>query len=146
MSEFYLPSGLPAPVAANDGLDAPYWEGLRAHQLIVQRCNSCHRHQWGPEWICHHCNSLDLGWSEVKGEAVLYSYQKIWHPVHPALKEATPYLVVLVQLPGADDIRMVGNLLGDPNQDVPIGARVEVVFEDHPDGEHPFTLAQWRLK
>jgi hypothetical protein len=46
---------------------------------------------------------------------------------------------------------MVGNLLGDPLQDVPIGAPVEAVFEDHagPEppnagAEAPFTLVHWR--
>jgi uncharacterized OB-fold protein len=35
---------------------------------------------------------------------------------------------------------MVGNLLGDPRQDVKIGDEVEVAWEDH--GE--VTLVQWR--
>jgi len=33
--------------------------------------------------------------------------------VHPALKEAGPYVVVLVELPHAGGIRMRGNLVGD---------------------------------
>ncbi len=37
---------------------------------------------------------------------------------------------------------MVGNLLGDPMQDVPFDAEVEAVFEDHP--EQKFKLVQWR--
>jgi hypothetical protein len=40
---------------------------------------------------------------------------------------------------------MVGNLLGDPTQEVRIGAEVEAVFEHHPDAEPPFTLVQWKL-
>jgi hypothetical protein len=39
---------------------------------------------------------------------------------------------------------MLGNLLGDPTQDVTIGAPVEAVFEPHDDGAPPFTLVQWR--
>jgi hypothetical protein len=53
--------------------------------------------------------------------------------------------VVLVELPDADNVRMVGNLLGDPLQDIPIGAEVEAVFERHDEGEAPFALVQWRL-
>jgi uncharacterized OB-fold protein len=64
----------------------------------------------------------------------------VWHPVHPALKEACPYLIVLVELPDADHVRMVGNLLGDPRQEMRIGTEVEAVFEDR---EHA-TLVQWR--
>ena len=41
--------------------------------------------------------------------------------------------------------RTLGNLLGDPKQDVPIGADVEAVFEPHDDAKPPFTLVQWKL-
>jgi uncharacterized OB-fold protein len=64
--------------------------------------------------------------------------------VHPALKSHGPYIVVLVELPDAGNVRMLGNLLGDPQQDVPIGAEVEAVFEPHDDAKPPFTLVQWR--
>ena len=47
--------------------------------------------------------------------------------------------------PGAGNVRMVGNLLGDPKQEVPIGASVEAVFEHHEDAKPPFTLVHWRL-
>jgi uncharacterized OB-fold protein len=64
--------------------------------------------------------------------------------VHPALRGHGPYVVVLVELPHAGGIRMIGNLLGDPMQDVVIGAAVEAVFEPHDDATPPFTLVQWR--
>ncbi len=61
--------------------------------------------------------------------------------MHPALAGHGPYIVVLVELPEYGNIRMVGNLLGDPRQEVRIGAPVEAVFEPHAD----FTLVQWRI-
>jgi uncharacterized OB-fold protein len=64
--------------------------------------------------------------------------------VHPALREATPYIVVLVELPEAGGIRMLGNLLGSREQPVTIGAPVEAVIEQH-GGNAPFQLVQWRL-
>jgi uncharacterized OB-fold protein len=65
--------------------------------------------------------------------------------VHPVLNGHGPYIAVLVELPGADNIRMVGNLLGDPKQDVPIGGKVEAVFEHHESASPPYTLVHWRL-
>lgn len=141
----YLPEGLPQPSAGADGLSAPYWEGTRRGELVIQFCKGCNHWQWGPEWICHRCNSFDLDWRKVEGRGVIYSYQRVWHPVHPALNGHGPYIVVLVELPQAGNVRMVGNLLGDPKQDVPIGAAVEAVFEPHDNANPPFTLVQWRL-
>jgi uncharacterized OB-fold protein len=139
-----LPEGLPAPVAEADGLDAPYWEGTRRGELWIQRCRACAGWQWGPEWICHRCLSFDVGWERVDGRGRIYSWERVWHPVHPALKGQPPYLVVLVELPHADSVRMVGNLLGDPGQEVRIGASVEAVFEPHDEAKVPYALVQWR--
>lgn len=143
MSDYYLDEGLAQPAATE--LDEPYWSGLRNNVLNAQQCGACQRWQWGPEWICHHCLSDEVRFVEVEPKGVIYSYERVWHPVHPALNEQGPYIVVLVELPHADSVRMVGNLLGDPEQEVPIGAEVEGVFEHHETADQPFTLLQWRL-
>jgi uncharacterized OB-fold protein len=136
---------MPAPAPEADGLDAPYWEGTRAGELRAQRCRACGTWRWGPEWICHACRSFDVGWERVEPRGRIYSWERAWHPVHPALKGHPPYVVVLVELPDAGSIRMVGNLLGDPQQAVRIGAAVEAVFEHHDDAAPPYTLVQWRV-
>ena len=138
-----LPTGLPRPVPAPDGLDTPYWAATRRHELVAQRCRACMRWQWAPEFLCHRCHSFDLEYASGLGEARIFSWQRVWHPVHPGLAEACPYVVLLVEFPEADGIRMVGNLTGDPQSEIEIGARVVPVFEDHDDAEPPYTLVQW---
>ena len=140
----YLPAGLPAPAPENDGLDKPYWEGTRQGKLKVQRWGACGTWQWGPEWLCHECHSFDMKWVEVEGHGTIYSWTRCWHPVHPALKGFGPYIAVVVELPHAGKIRMLGNLLGDPQQDVRIGAPVTAVFEPHDDAKTPYTLVHWQ--
>jgi uncharacterized protein len=139
--KYYLPEGLPSPRPQRDGLDKEYWEAARRHELVAQRCNVCGGFQWGPEAICHKCHSTDLGWGKLSGRGRLYSWIRTWNPVHPALREACPYLVAVVQIPDADNIRMVGNLIGDPSQNPPFDTEVEAFFEDHPD----VTLVQWKV-
>jgi len=140
-----LPEGLPRPMPLPDGLDAPYWEAARRHELFVQRCSACRGWQWTAEWICHRCHSFDLEFEAVPGPAKIFSWQRPWHPVHPALAEACPYVIVLVEFPKADGIRMVGNLVDPPEGEIPIGAVVEPVFEDHEEADPAFTLTQWRI-
>jgi len=84
---------------------------------------------------------MEPAWERVSGRGRIYSWERVWHPAHPALKNSCPYLVVVVELPDAGNIRMVGNLLGDPMQEVKIDAEVEAVFEDREGG----TLVQWQL-
>jgi len=144
MTDAYLKPGLPAPAASRDGLDAPFWQALARNEIQLQRCRGCGKFQWGPEWICHRCLSFDLGFEKVEPVGRIYSYERVWHPVHSALKDQGPYVVVLVELPHANDVRVIGNLLGDPRAPVAIGAAVEAVFEHHEDAKPAFTLLQWR--
>ncbi|MFC4201360.1 Zn-ribbon domain-containing OB-fold protein [Candidimonas humi] len=142
---YYLPKGLPAPVAELDGVSAQFWSGLCEEKLYVQRCARCGTWQFGPECICHNCHEFDPPWVEVTAAGVIYSWERIWHPVHPALKARCPYIAVLVELPHAGNIRLVGNLLGDPMQAVAIGAHVSGRYEHHGDAQVPYTLLQWQL-
>ena len=146
MPSSYLPPGLPIPVPEPDGVSAPYWNGLREGVLRVQRCAHCQAWQLGPEWICHACLQFDPAWVEVEPSGLIFSWERIWHPAHPALKDHGAYLAVVVELPHAGRVRMVGNLLGDPLQQVRIGAEVQGVFEHHPEASQPYTLLQWRCR
>lgn len=144
MSTTYLPAGLPAPIAQPSALYGPYWQATQEEKLIVQRNPATGAYQWPPQWIAHDTQSFDLEWAQVEPKGLIYSWTRAWHPVHPALKDTGPYIIVVVELPHAGAIRMLGNLLGDPLQDVEIGAEVEAVFEHHGEAEPPFTLVQWR--
>jgi uncharacterized OB-fold protein len=138
---FLLPERV-RPVSQGD-LDAPFWDGLRRETIVVQRCASCGGYQWGPELVCYRCGALAPEWATVPGapRGRIYSWERVWHPVDPSLRAAVPYVVVLVELPDADDVRLLGNLVDPPEGVVPIGAEVEPVFEHH-DG---YTLLLWRL-
>lgn len=141
----YFPEGLPIPVSEADGLSAPFWKGLIEGRLLVQRCHHCSTFQFGPEWICHACHEFDPGWVEVRAEGTIFSWERAWHPSHPAVRDDVPYIAILVELRDTGGVRLVGNLLGDPKQAVHIGAKVEGVFEQHPDADPPYGLLQWRL-
>jgi uncharacterized OB-fold protein len=144
-STTYLPAGLPIPVAEPDGLSAPYLTGLRENRLLVQCCRHCHTWQFGPEWLCHCCHAFDPDWTEVEPRGRIFSWERAWHPSHTALRNHGPYIAVLVELPHAGNVRVVGNLLGDPMQQVVIGSAVEGVFEHHHESDPPYSLLQWRL-
>jgi uncharacterized OB-fold protein len=143
--KFLLPERV-RPVAGG-GLDGPFWEGLRNENLILQYCPGCLSYQWGPEYVCYRCGTFDVKWVEVPKaddgffRGVVYSWQRIWHPVDPSLASAVPYVAVLVELPDADNVRLMGNLVDPPDGPIPIGADLSPVFEHHSE----YSLLLWRL-
>jgi hypothetical protein len=50
-----------------------------------------------------------------------------------------------VELPDCGGIRLLGNLLGDPKQEVAIGAKVRGAYEHHPGAKPAYSLLQWQL-
>lgn len=137
--QYVLPDGvLPVQYAELD-LDRPFWEGTREEQIRIQRCRDCGGRQWSPELICHHCHSFDLAFEAVAPAGTIYSWERVWHPSHPDLAPACPYVVVLVELDDAPGIRLLGNLVGDQLAAVRIGAPVRARFEHHAG----YSLVQW---
>jgi hypothetical protein len=52
-----------------------------------------------------------------------------------------PYVVVLVELPEASGVRLIGNLVDPPRGPIPIGADLVSAFEHH----ESHSLLHWRL-
>jgi hypothetical protein len=86
---------------------------------------------------CPRCRSDAIAWAQVPGTGVVYTYTIVRHPVHPALVDAVPYTVVVVLLDGADDVRLVSNLVDVAPDDVVIGMPVALVWDETPHGPQP---------
>ena len=103
-----------------------FWEGLRRHQLLIQRCQDCGTYRHYPRPMCHNCNSMNGQWVKVRGRGKVYSWIVSHYTVHPAFP--TPYLVAIVEL--EEGVRMITNLVDTSPDEVYIGMPVEVFFED----------------
>lgn len=144
-NKYALPEGLPMPVPSSEGLFTEFLEGSKEHKIVIQRCGDCGTWQHGPEVLCHNCHSYNMTYEAVPPKGTLYSWQRCHYPVHPALADALPYLLVLVEVEGCDGkARLIGNFIGDQMEEMKIGAPMEAVFEDHNEGEAPYTLIQWK--
>ncbi len=135
----YLPATLPLPAPSVD--DAGWWQAAREHRLVIQRCSDCGTFRHPPRPICFNCRSLSFEWAEVSGRGSVYSVINCVHPVHPAVKDIGPYNVVLVTLPDAPGVRLVGNVVDTPFEEIAIDMPVQAVFEDVADD---VTLVRWR--
>ena len=128
-----------------DGLDAPHWDGLRDGKLLLQRCSSCRTWVWSPRPICPICHCFEMSWEPVDPVGTVYSWTRTWQPF---TKEATghlPYVVVLVELPGAGGRRVLG-VLADADGVTPrIGSSVCGEIQQPPDDEH-WPLMRWHLE
>lgn len=103
-------------------LNAPFWDGLAAGEVRLQKCQDCGEHQYPPESFCYACGGTSLEWVPVVGAGTVYSYIIVHQVYRPAFKDFIPYTVAIVQLD--EGPRMLGALLG-LDTPVEIGSRVK---------------------
>ncbi len=120
-------------------LHAPFWEGLRRHELLVQECGACGRLRFVPSELCPACYSANVAWSRVSGRGRVYTYTVVHRAPTPAYQAEAPYALAYVELD--EGPRMPARLVDLDPAAVEVGMKVEVVFDDvGPD----LTLARFR--
>ncbi|WP_028933819.1 Zn-ribbon domain-containing OB-fold protein [Pseudonocardia spinosispora] len=138
------PPRLPAEGPADDGLDTPHWDGLRAGELRIQRCTACGEWIWAPRPMCPVCHSFELGWPAVAPRGEIYSWTRTWQPFAPQLSGHLPFVVVVVELAEAGGRRLVGVLRDGESAALRVGQPVKGDFDPPPD-EHGWPLLRWQL-
>jgi uncharacterized protein len=129
---------------------AGFWVAAAERRLVVQRCDACGQLRFPPHPYCEQCSSNLASWSEVSGEARLWSYVVVHSPTLAAFAEFVPFPVAVVELAEGKHLRMTGNVVTGPEaainsvnpQRLKIGAPMRVIFRKVHD---EVTLPSWRL-
>lgn len=116
---------LPQPTT----ISAPFWDGLKAHELRIQQCEHGH---WlfFPRTHCPSCGSRALAWKTVSGEGQLYTYTVARVPTLPEFSDEMPQLLAVVELD--EGVHINTTLVGVKPEDLRIGQRVRPVFDERP--------------
>jgi len=117
-----------------------YWDGLKEHRLLLQRCASCETIRHYPRPVCASCYSMAYDWVEATGHGAIHSWTVSHHAFHPGFKRELPYVQVTVDL--EEGVRMQGRLVDAEPESLRIGAAVTVVFDDV---ANEFTLPGFQL-
>ncbi|MBM4226940.1 MAG: hypothetical protein FJ164_04220 [Gammaproteobacteria bacterium] len=105
----------------------PYWQGLRNHQLRLQRCPGCGTYRHYPRPLCPHCHCFEAEWVTVSGEAEVCSWTTLHHAFHPAFKALIPCVVVTATL--REGVRLLAPFRGDSAR-LTRGLALRVGFEE----------------
>jgi len=122
-----FPPDMPVPVV--EPLTEPFWAAAREGRLVIQRCRDCGTFRHLPHVMCSACQSERSEWVESSGRGTVFTYTIVTHPVHPAVAEAVPYNVVVVELDDCGHVLIPSNVVGCAPEEVRVGMPVEVAFE-----------------
>ena len=109
-------------------LHAPFWEGVRAHELRLQRCDSCGRFRFIPGEMCPGCHSASATWTVVSGRGSIYTYTVVHRAPTPAYQADAPYVIAHVEL--EEGPRIIATMVECPPDEVTVGMAVEAAYED----------------
>jgi uncharacterized OB-fold protein len=107
-----------------------FWDGLREHQLLIQRCVGCGALRHPPRPMCPRCRSLQWDTLPASGRGTVHSFVVPRHPPMPFMEEG--YIVALIEL--EEGTRLVSNLCDIAPEDASIGLPVEVFYLELDDG------------
>ncbi len=116
----------PLPIADMDSKE--FWDGCRRHELLLQRCKQCKGYHYPPAPVCPSCFSTDVVWEKVSGKGEVYTFIIVRRALNPDWEPEVPYVVAVIEL--NEGVRMMSNIVGCRPEDVKIGMKVEVTFED----------------
>jgi uncharacterized OB-fold protein len=124
----WFPDDMPVPAASAETVG--WWEAAADHRLVIQRCTACAtpRHPPGP--VCPMCRSTAAELAALPGTGSVYTFTVVHQAFIPSLADRVPYVVAAVDLDGADGARLVTDVVEVDPEDVHIGMRVEVAWED----------------
>jgi uncharacterized OB-fold protein len=108
-------------------VDVPYWEGARARELRLQRCEDCSTWRFPPSELCPNCLGEKSAWEAVSGRGRLWSWIQMHKAYFPGFRESTPYNVAFVQLD--EGPYMMTSIVGTPSSELSCGLPVQVVFD-----------------
>jgi uncharacterized OB-fold protein len=132
--EYNAPVPKPTPDAA------PFWDGLRKHELHVQRCRDCGQAYFYPRNVCPGCLSGDVEWFQASGRGRLHTFSIVHVPGrNPPLPP--PYVLAMVEL--EEGPRLLTNLVGVEPDPARIRCEMPVVV-DYADVTSELTLPRFR--
>jgi len=120
------------PLPEPSEVSAPFWEGLNAGELRLQRCATCSRYVFYPRSVCPHCLSDRLEWQTASGRGRLYSYTIVRRAMNPAFAADVPYVFAIVEL--KEGPRVTTNLINCAPEyarvDMPVKAAYDSVTSE----------------
>jgi uncharacterized OB-fold protein len=126
-----------------DEFSKPFWDAANQHRLVIQNCKACNRLQHPPAPRCEACGSADhLEWKQMSGRGRIYNYVVVYDCPVRLLQRDQPFNVAVIMLDEDRGIQMYSHLPGTPPDAVPVGADVEVVFEETANGQK---VPEWRV-
>lgn len=118
-----------------DAYNRPFWTGGAQGELRLMRCRDCSSFVHPPKPVCRQCLSENVAPEAVAGTGVVDTFTVNHQKWHPAME--VPFVIARVAIDGAPGVFLTTNIVGCPADQVDVGDRVRVTFEQQGEIWYP---------
>ena len=118
------------PLPRTDEYDTrEFWQATKDKEFRYQQCNQCETIVFYPRRHCTGCTSGALTWKVSAGKGTVYTFSVVRQSYHPFFRNLVPYSVAWIDLD--EGPRILSNVVGVAPEEVHIGQRVRIEWEEH---------------
>src|SRR5262249_22353219 len=124
-------------------LSKPFWDAVNEKRLVLQHCAACDRLQYPPRVTCATCGAAEkLAWKEGNGRGHIAASIVIEDGRLERRMAGQPCNLAPLRLDEDPGINFYADLPGMPANETPVGAAVEVIFEEVAPGQ---LIHEWQV-
>ena len=112
----------------------PFWKATEEKKLMLQYSPETERYYHYPREAVVISPKTGAVERESAGQGEVYAFSVMRKPGNPAMGARVPYVVAIVQL--TEGVRMMTNIVNCALEDVKVGMKVKVSWEELPKGRH----------
>lgn len=106
-----------------------FWAATVDHEFHYLQCDHCGTVVFYPRSHCTGCTDGKLISKIASGMGTIYTFSVIRQSYHPFFRNLIPYVVAWIDLD--EGPRLLSNVIDADHQDIHIGMRVQIAWEDH---------------
>lgn len=116
------------PLPEPSEVTQPFWDGLRAHKLVLQHSKKGKRAVYYPRSVSPFGPKDELTWKECSGRGTVYSFTVARRPTAPQWADAGDYVIAIVEID--EGAHLTANIVNCEPGAVRIGMAVRAVYQD----------------
>ncbi|MBV1877264.1 MAG: Zn-ribbon domain-containing OB-fold protein [Pseudomonadales bacterium] len=118
------------PLPKHKELDSQeFWAGTKEKEFRYQQCDNCETVIFYSRRHCTGCTSGNLVWKKAAGTGTVYTFSIVRQSYHPFFRNMAPYTVAFIDMD--EGPRILSNVVGIDADEVKIGQRVQLEWEEH---------------
>jgi uncharacterized OB-fold protein len=127
--------GAPRAVPRLDSDNRAFWTGGATGKLLLMKCKECSTFIHPPRPVCRHCLSDNVAPEAVAGTGIVDTFTVNHQKWSPTME--VPFVIARVAIDGAPGVYLTTNIVNCPVDQVDIGDRVRVTFEQQGEIYYP---------